>query len=50
MSEEELESRCYGKFIAKGGLVYPEFNPDIHVIEPFNVPRDWHEIFLLILD
>lgn len=43
MSEEELESRCYGKFIAKGGLVYPEFDPNIHVIEPFNVPKEWFD-------
>lgn len=43
MSEEELESRCYGKFIAKGGLVYPEFNPDIHVIEPFDIPKEWQD-------
>lgn len=43
MSSEELESRCYGKFVSKGGLVYPEFNPDIHVIEPFNVPKEWYD-------
>lgn len=43
MSEEELESRCYGKFIAKGGLVYPEFDSNIHVIEPFDVPKEWYD-------
>lgn len=43
MSEEELESRCYGKFQTFGGLVYPEFDPQIHVIEPFEVPKDWFD-------
>lgn len=43
MSKEELESRCYGKIIAKGGLVYPEFNPETHVIEPFEVPKEWYD-------
>lgn len=43
MSQEELESRCYGKFSAVGGLVYPEFDPEIHVIEPFNVPKEWFD-------
>lgn len=44
MSEDELESRCYGKFTINGGLVYTEFNPDIHVIEPFEVPKEWYDI------
>ncbi len=43
LSEEELESRRYGKFIDRGGLVYSEFNPNIHVIEPFNVPKEWFD-------
>lgn len=43
MSSDELQNRCYGKFIAQGGLVYPEFNPDIHIIEPFNVPKEWYD-------
>ncbi len=43
MSSEELESRRYGKFRCEGGLVYPEFDPCVHVIEPFDVPREWYE-------
>ncbi|MFA6860701.1 MAG: terminase family protein [Clostridia bacterium] len=42
MSEEELESRKEGKFIANGGLVYSEFDSQIHVIEPFDVPKEWY--------
>jgi phage terminase large subunit-like protein len=42
MTEDEREARQYGKFVAMSGLVYKEFNEDIHVIEPFDVPRDWY--------
>lgn len=43
MSEEELETRCYGKFKTFGGLVYPEFDPNVHVIQPFDVPKEWFD-------
>lgn len=43
MSSEELESRRYGKFTFNGGLVYSEFDENIHVIEPFAVPYDWYD-------
>ncbi len=39
--EEEQQSRRFGNFFAGEGLVYPEFRPAQHVIEPFDVPRDW---------
>lgn len=40
-SESEQLSRRFGKFNTAEGLVYPEFNSDIHVIEPFDIPREW---------
>ncbi|MBQ8792732.1 MAG: terminase family protein, partial [Clostridia bacterium] len=43
MSADELESRRYGKFMQCGGLVYNEFDENIHVIEPFNVPKEWYD-------
>lgn len=43
LSEESLASRKFGKFNCSGGFVYPEFDPDIHVIEPFNVPISWYD-------
>ena len=43
MSEDELQSRRYGKFMQIGGLVYGEFDENIHVIEPFDVPKDWFD-------
>lgn len=35
MDEKALQSRKYGKFGADEGLVYPEFDESVHVIEPF---------------
>ncbi|GKU76851.1 terminase large subunit domain-containing protein [Paenibacillus sp. L3-i20] len=43
MSDEEREARQYGKFVAMSGLVYKEFVEDIHVIDPFDVPRSWYD-------
>lgn len=43
MSSEELESRRYGKFMQSGGLVYSEFDENIHVIDPFDVPKEWQD-------
>lgn len=41
LGEESLESRRYGRFCYSEGLVYPEFDPAVHVIEPFDIPKDW---------
>jgi len=43
LSEEELQARRYGKFTFHSGLVYSEFDENIHVIEPFQVPTDWYD-------
>lgn len=43
LSKEELESRRYGLFTSASGLVYPEFDENVNVIEPFNVPYDWYD-------
>ena len=42
LSPEELESRRYGRFKNAEGLVYTEFTEG-HVIDPFDVPRDWQD-------
>lgn len=39
-----LDSRRYGKFSSGDGLVYPEFDPAVHVIPPFAVPEEWQSI------
>lgn len=41
LPEPELESRKFGRFKDSSGLVYTEFDPDKHVIDPFDVPFDW---------
>jgi len=43
LSDDILESRRYGRFINNQGLVYSEFDQQIHVIEPFNVPKEWYD-------
>ena len=43
MSEEELEARKYGRFVALSGLIYKEFNEQIHVIDPFPIPEEWYD-------
>ena len=44
MSEESLDSCRYGRFSGSGGLVYPEFDESVHVIDPFDVPPEWQDI------
>ncbi|MGN0787635.1 MAG: terminase large subunit domain-containing protein [Candidatus Onthoplasma sp.] len=43
MSEDELKSRQYGEFMDCGGRVYPEFDENLNVIEPFDIPYDWQD-------
>ena len=44
LSDTELESRRYGKFRSDTGLVYTEFDENVHVIEPFDVPYEWQDV------
>ena len=45
LSDEQLDSRRYGRFKANAGLVYPEFDENIHVLkEPFNIPKEWQDL------
>lgn len=39
-----LDSRKFGKFSQGSGLVYPEFDESVHVIEPFAVPHEWQDV------
>ena len=43
MDETTLQSRRFGRFAAREGLVYPEFDESVHVIEPFEVPKEWQD-------
>ncbi len=45
LSDDQLDSRRYGRFKANAGLVYPEFDENVHVLkEPFNIPREWQDL------
>ena len=45
MDELTLQSRRYGRFAsAAAGLVYPEFDEQVHVIEPFPIPKEWQDM------
>lgn len=43
MDETTLQSRRYGKFCTREGLVYPEFDESVHVIKPFTIPPEWQD-------
>ena len=43
LSVDVLESRRYGRFTDGAGLVYPEFDENVHVIDPFPVPKEWQD-------
>ena len=43
MSQDELKSRQFGEFMDNGGMVYNEFDENLHVIEPFDVPFEWQD-------
>lgn len=43
LDKDSLESRRYGRFNAAEGAVYPEFDKNVHVIEPFDVPAEWRD-------
>ena len=41
--KESVEMRRYGRFGDAGGLVYPEFDESVHVVDPFPVPPEWYD-------
>ena len=43
LSERELKSRQFGEFLDVGGRVYPEFDENVNVIEPFPIPYEWQD-------
>jgi phage terminase large subunit-like protein len=40
----EEKARLYGAFIQRSGLVYPQWNKDIHMVKPFTIPSEWRRI------
>ncbi len=44
LSDSVLDARKFGRFSEGKGLVYPEFDESVHVIDPFKVPPEWQDI------
>ena len=43
LSQSELEARKYGRFLdIASSQVYTEFDENVNVIDPFNVPKEWY--------
>ena len=47
LTEEEKEARIHGRFLHLTGLVYKEFNPDMHICEPVRVKQHWTRYFAI---
>ncbi len=47
LTEEEKEARLHGRFMHLTGLVYKEFNPDIHICEPPVIKSSWTRYFAI---
>jgi phage terminase large subunit-like protein len=44
LTEEEKKIRKQGLFVQLHGLIYPQFKESRHVIEPFDIPKDWKKV------
>ena len=42
IAEVEKEARLYGRFQHLLDRVYPQFDPDVHVVDDFAIPHDWY--------
>jgi phage terminase large subunit-like protein len=40
----EERARLYGEFIRRSGLVYTMWNRELHLIKPFQIPKDWFRV------
>lgn len=40
-TEREVSRRIFGKFVVDGGTKYPSFIRSVHMVEEFDVPKDW---------
>jgi len=40
-NEDKLKRRLYGTYVGQSGLVYPMFDPEIHIREPELMKQEW---------
>jgi hypothetical protein len=43
-SEEFARQEIDGDFVAFEGLVYSEFSPGVHIVQPFEIPDHWRKV------
>jgi phage terminase large subunit-like protein len=41
LSDKSIQTRIYGYAVSMEGVVYDEFDPNIHVCNPFPIPASW---------
>lgn len=41
LTMDEKEARLHGKFLHLSGLVYKEFDPDVHIVSPIPIKKEW---------
>jgi phage terminase large subunit-like protein len=41
LTQEEKEARLHGRFLHLTGLIYKEFDPQVHIIEPITIKSHW---------
>ncbi len=44
LTPQQRRSRQYGEFASGNGLVYPEFDEQVNVVEPFDIPPQWQSM------
>jgi phage terminase large subunit len=47
LSADEIEKRIYGHFMRLEGAVFKEFDPRVHVVEPFPIPFHWKKYHVI---
>jgi len=46
-SKDELDTVLYGHFLMRAGLVYKDFEDDINLINPFEIPKHWFKFRII---
>ncbi len=41
------EAKLLGRFVALSGLVYPQYNPNVHFIPDRDIPKEWPRTFAI---
>jgi len=41
LTDEEAETRVFGRFFHLSGLVYKEWDREVHLVDPFPIPQEW---------